>query len=182
MVATEEQAPGRATLAQRWLARLALVAAAAAVLVPLAAIGFRASVALVLVGMAGLGLTAAGIWWALTHKGLMRGVAIALAVAAPLTILVLYIRAGLTWVVLLALALLGVAVAAGRAALGRDPGPGRMHEYDAPPPKRPYLIMNPRSAGEGDPVRSQGQAEASGRGRPARGAEIIDCGPAGRRR
>jgi hypothetical protein len=47
MVTTEQEAPGRATVAQRWLARLALVAAAAAVLVPLAAIGFRASVALV---------------------------------------------------------------------------------------------------------------------------------------
>ena len=41
MVTTEQQAPGRATIAQRWLARLALVAAAAAVLVPLAAAGFN---------------------------------------------------------------------------------------------------------------------------------------------
>jgi hypothetical protein len=147
MVTTEQQAPGRATIAQRWLARLALTAAAAALLVPLAAIGFRASVALVLVGVAGLGLTAAGIWWALTHKGLMRGLAVAFAVAAPMTILVLYTRARLTWVVLLALALLGMAVAAGRAAPGRDPGPRKMHEYDVPPPRRPYLIMNPRSGG-----------------------------------
>jgi diacylglycerol kinase family enzyme len=147
MVTTEQQAPGRATVAQRWLARLALVAAAAAVLVPLAAIGLRASVALVLVGVAGLGLTAAGIWWALTHKGLLRGLAVALAVAAPLTVLVLYTRARLTWVVLLAFALLGMAVAAGRAALGRDPGPGKLHEYEVPPPRRPYLIMNPRSGG-----------------------------------
>ena len=80
MVTTEQEALGRATVAQRWLARLALVAAAAAVLVPLAAIGFRASVALVLVGMAGMGLTAAGIWWALTNKGLVRWLAIAVAV------------------------------------------------------------------------------------------------------
>ena len=47
MVATEQQAPGRATLAQRWLARLALVATAGAVLVRLVAAGFRASLALV---------------------------------------------------------------------------------------------------------------------------------------
>jgi diacylglycerol kinase family enzyme len=147
MVTTEQEAPGRATVAQRWLARLALVAAAAAVLVPLLVAGFRQSVALVLVGLLGMGLTAAGVWWALTHKGLVRGLAIALAVAAPVTILVLYTRARLTWVVLLAFALLGVAVAAGRAALGRDPGPGKMHEYDAPPPRRPYVIMNPRSGG-----------------------------------
>jgi diacylglycerol kinase family enzyme len=176
MVTTEQQAPGRATIAQRWLARLALVAAAAAVLVPLAAIGFRASVAVVLVGMAGLGLTAAGIWWALTHKGLMRGLAI--AVAAPLTILVLYTRARLTWVVLLAFALLGLAVTAGRAALGRDPGPGKMDEHDAPPPRRPYLIMNPRSGG-GKVARFGLKDKAEALGAEVallEGPEIIDVG------
>jgi diacylglycerol kinase family enzyme len=144
---TGQEAPGRATVAQRWLARLALMAAAAAVLVPLLVAGFRQSVALVVVGLVGMGLTAAGVWWALTHRGLVRWLAVALVVAAPATILVLYTRAGLTWVVLLALVLLGVAVAAGRAALGRDPGPGKMHEYEAPPPRRPFLIMNPRSGG-----------------------------------
>ena len=124
MAATEQEAPGRATLAQRWLARLGLAAAAAAVLVPLAAIGFRASVALVLVGVAGLGLTAAGIWWALTHKGLVRWLAVTVAVLAPLVVLVTYTSRGLLWVVLVAYVLLVLAVAAGRAALARDPGPG----------------------------------------------------------
>jgi Diacylglycerol kinase catalytic domain len=147
MVTTEQQAPGRATVAQRWLARLALVAAAAAVLVPLAAIGFRASVALVLVGVVGLGLTAAGVWWALTNKGLVRWLAIALAVLAPLVVLILYTSRRLLWVVLVALGLLAVAVAAGRAALGREVVPEKMREHDAPPPRRPYLIMNPRSGG-----------------------------------
>ena len=41
MVTTEQRVPGRASVAQRWLARLALVAAAAAVLVPPVAIGIR---------------------------------------------------------------------------------------------------------------------------------------------
>jgi diacylglycerol kinase family enzyme len=89
----------------------------------------------------------AGAWWALTNKGLVRGVAAALAVAAPLTVLVLYTRARLTWVVLLAVGLLVLAVAAGRAALGRDAIPERMREHDVPPPRRPFLIMNPRSGG-----------------------------------
>jgi diacylglycerol kinase family enzyme len=101
----------------------------------------------VLVGLAGLALTLAGAWWALTNKGLVRGVAAALAVAAPLTVLVLYTRARLTWVVLLAVGLLVLAVAAGRAALGRDAIPERMREHDVPPPRRPFLIMNPRSGG-----------------------------------
>jgi diacylglycerol kinase family enzyme len=143
MVTTEQETPGRATVVQRWLARLALVAAGAGVLVA----GLRQSIALVLVGLAGLALTLAGAWWALTNKGLVRGVAAALAVAAPLTVLVLYTRARLTWVVLLAVGLLVLAVAAGRAALGRDAIPERMREHDVPPPRRPFLIMNPRSGG-----------------------------------
>jgi diacylglycerol kinase family enzyme len=109
--------------------------------------GFRQSVALVLVGLAGLALTAAAVWWALAHKGLVRALTVALAVATPLTVLVLYTSARLTWVVLLALGLLALAVAAGRAALRRDAIPERLPEYDVPTPRRPYLIMNPRSGG-----------------------------------
>jgi diacylglycerol kinase family enzyme len=146
-VITEVEASGGATVAQRWLARLALVAAAAAVLVPLAAIGFRASVALVLVGVVGLALTAAGVWWALTNKGPIRWLAVALAVLAPLLVLILYTSRGLLWVVLVALGLLAVAVAAGRAALAREAVPQKMREHQVPPPRRPYVIMNPRSGG-----------------------------------
>ena len=147
MVTSEQQAPGRATLAQRWLARLALLAAAAAVLVPLVAIGFRASLAVTLTGVVGLALTAAGVWWALTHKGLVRWLAVTVAVLAPLVVLVLYTSRDLLWVVLVALGLLVLAVVAGRAALGREAVPEKMREHDVPPPSRPYLIMNPRSGG-----------------------------------
>jgi diacylglycerol kinase family enzyme len=147
MVTTEEQTPGRASVAQRWQARLALVAAAAAVLVPLVAIGFRGSLAVAVTGVVGLALTAAGLWWALTNKGLTRWLAAALAVAAPLVVLVLYVGRGLLWVVLVALGLLVVAVAAGRAALRGDVVPERMREHEVAPPTRPFLIMNPRSGG-----------------------------------
>jgi len=54
MATTSVEALGGATVAQRWLARLALVTAAAAVLMPPLVAGFRQSVALVLVGLAGL--------------------------------------------------------------------------------------------------------------------------------
>jgi diacylglycerol kinase family enzyme len=183
MVTAEQQAPGRTTVAQRRLARGALAAAGAAVLVPLAAIGLRASVTLVLVGLAGLGLTAAGVWWTLTHRGLVRGLAIALLVAAPVIIVVSYIRARLTWVVLLALALLGVAVVAGRAALGHDPGPGEMPEHDAPPPRRPFLIMNPRSGG-GKVARFGLKDKAEALGATVallEGPEIVDVGQLARK-
>jgi diacylglycerol kinase family enzyme len=147
MTTTEVEAPGDATVTQRWLARLALVAAAAAVLVPPLVAGLRQSLGLVLVGLAGLALTAAAVWWALANKGLVRALAVVLAVAAPLTVLFLYTRARLTWVVLVALALLALAVATGRAALRREAIPEKPPEYDVPPPRRPYLIMNPRSGG-----------------------------------
>jgi diacylglycerol kinase family enzyme len=147
MVTTEQQTPGRATVAQRWQARLALAAAAAAVLVPLVAIGFRASLAVTLTGVVGLAVAAAGVWWALTHKGLVRWLAVAVAVAAPLVVLVTYTSRGLLGVVLVAIGLLVGAVAAGRAALRGDAVPEKMREHDAPPPQRPYLIMNPRSGG-----------------------------------
>jgi diacylglycerol kinase family enzyme len=147
MVTTEVQAPGGVAVIQRWLARLALVAAAAAVLVAPVVAGLRQSIALVLVGLAGLALTAAGAWWALANKGPVRWLGAALAVAAPLTVLVLYTRARLTWVVLLSLGLLALAMAAGRAALRRDAIPERMREHEVPPSRRPYLIMNPRSGG-----------------------------------
>src|SRR4029453_17723991 len=147
MIASEQEEPATATVPQRWLARLALAAAAAAVLVPPGVAGLRQSIALVLVGLGGPGPTLARGGGALTNKGLVRGLAAAVAVAAPLTVLVLYTRARLTWVVLLAFGLLALAVAAGRAALRRDAIPERMQEHGVPAPRRPFLIMNPRSGG-----------------------------------
>ena len=92
---------------------------------PLLAIGFRASLAVAVTGVVGLALTAAGVWWALTNKGLVRWLAIALAVLAPLVVLILYTSRGLLWVVLVAIGLLALAVAAGRAALAARPYPRR---------------------------------------------------------
>jgi diacylglycerol kinase family enzyme len=147
MATTSVEAPGGATVAQRWLARLALVAAVAAVLVAPVVAGLRQSIAVVLVGLVGLAVTLAGVWWAVTNRGLVRWLAVAVAVLAPLVVLALYTSRELLWVVLVAFGLLAVAVAAGRAALRRDAIPERMREYDVPPPRRPYLIMNPRSGG-----------------------------------
>jgi diacylglycerol kinase family enzyme len=147
MTTTQVEAPGGATVTQRWLARLALVAAVAAVLVAPVVAGLRQSLALVLVGLAGLAVTLAGAWWALAHKGPARALAAALAVAAPLWVLVAYRGRGLLWVALVALGLLALAVAAGRAALRRDAIPERMGEHQVPPPRRPFLLMNPRSGG-----------------------------------
>ncbi|WP_328742503.1 diacylglycerol kinase family protein [Streptomyces caniferus] len=139
-------ATARGRRAQRRSALLAVAAAAAAALVLLVFAGLR-SVLLLGVGAAGLAVTAAGAWWALTRRGLLRILAGTLAAAAPAAVLLLYVWAGLLWVVLVSLGLWGLAVSAGGAALSRDPRPERTPETPAAPPRRPFLIMNPRSGG-----------------------------------
>ncbi len=147
MVAIEEQIPGRATVAQRWLARGAILAAAASIVVPLLAIGLQASLAAIIVGVLGLAVIGASVWWALTHQGIVRWLAIVLAAVVAVAVLILYTSKDVVWVLLVAFALQALAIALGREALRRDPSPGKMREHDAPLPRRPYLIMNPRSGG-----------------------------------
>ena len=79
---TEQEVPGRATVGQRWLARLAFAPAAAAVVVLVLAGALR-SVTALLAGLAGLAITCAAAWWFLTHRGPLRWLALALLVAAP---------------------------------------------------------------------------------------------------
>ncbi|WP_405890364.1 diacylglycerol kinase family protein [Streptomyces sp. NBC_00133] len=131
--------------ARRWFARLAIFAGAAVVLVLLVFAGIRAF-ALVGLGLAGLVLGAACAWWALARRGLVRILAFAVAAAAPVAVLVLYALSGLLWVVIVSVGLWAVAVSAGWAAL-RDIEPTGAPEFLTPPPRRPFLIMNPRSGG-----------------------------------
>ena len=137
---------GTVTAGQRWLARLVFAAALAALIVALVFAGLR-SVVLVLVGLAGLAVALAALWWFLTSRGLRRWLLGVLMIAAPVAVLVLYAVSGLFWVVVTALVLVGVAGAAGRAALARAEPPAGMIEYETPPPARPFVIMNPRSGG-----------------------------------
>ena len=137
--------PERTSPAQRWLARLAFLIAAVAVVLPLVAAGPRDSVAMIIVGIVGAGLTLAAGWWFLTHRGVVRVVAGILAVAAPVTVAVLYAGRGLLWIAVVTPLVAVVALAIGRAALAA-PGDGP-REYETPPPRRPFLIMNPRSGG-----------------------------------
>jgi diacylglycerol kinase family enzyme len=132
---------------QHWLARLAFVSAFAAVVVLV--IGGRSSIAVLTVGVLGLGLTLAGAWWFLSKRGVLRWLAAALAVASPLFVIWLYVSRNLLWAVALVLVLAAVAGAAARAALRPAPteDSAGMPERTAPPPVRPFLIMNPRSGG-----------------------------------
>jgi diacylglycerol kinase family enzyme len=159
-------------MSRRWTARLALAAGAAALLVLVVFAGLG-SVVLMGVGWAGLALTAAGGWWVLTHTGWIRVLAVLLVVAAPLGVLVLYVAAGLLWVVLVSLGLWVLAVSAGRAALVEDTSPS-MAECSVSRVARPFLIMNPRSGG-GKVAKFQLAERAR-----ALGAEVVVLDPARR--
>ncbi|MEU6069339.1 diacylglycerol kinase family protein [Streptomyces sp. NPDC047082] len=129
-------------------ARLALFALAAGVLVPLLAAGLK-SVLWALAGLAGLALTAAGLWWALAHTGVVRVAGMLLAVAAPLAVLALYATHGLIWEAALSLGLWLLAVTAARIALTPSgAAPGRHRDArPAEPPHSAWLLMNPNSGG-----------------------------------
>ena len=131
--------------AQRWLARLAVLAALAAIAVLL--VGGAKSLGVLISGVVGLALTLAGAWLFLSNRGLVRWLAAAAVVAVPVFVVVVYISRQLLWAVLLVVVLAAISVAAGRAAIVRArPSPG-MPERQTLPPYRPFMIMNPRSGG-----------------------------------
>ena len=139
-------APPAAARGQRWLARLAFAAAAASVVVLVLAGALR-SVTALLLGLAGLAIACAAGWWFLANRGIRRWLALAVLVAAPVFVIVVYVVAGLLWEVALSVALAVIAVAAGRAALGGGRLPDKPREHAATPPRQPFMIMNPRSGG-----------------------------------
>jgi len=89
---TESGAPARVTPGQRWLARLAFAAAFAAVVVVLLSGALR-SVTALLAGFAGLAIMCAAAWWFLANRGIVRWLACAVLVAAPVGVAALARRA-----------------------------------------------------------------------------------------
>ena len=70
-----------------------------------------------------------------------------LLVVAPIVVLVGFVRADLLWVVVVDAALWVAATAASRAAFAELVIDNTPVEHETPPPRRPFLIMNPRSGG-----------------------------------
>lgn len=130
----------------RLLARVALLCAVAAVAVLVAFAGAR-TVLVVLAGLAGLALAAAGIWWALARRGLIRVLGSLLAVAAPTAVLVLYASTSLLLAATASVALWAAAAGCAQLALRVDRPRHRMPSVRSEPPRRPVLLMNPRSGG-----------------------------------
>nr|WP_189148410.1 diacylglycerol kinase family protein [Streptomyces lacrimifluminis] len=154
---------GRAHARQRWAARGALGAAGLAVLLPIGYSGMG-SLLLGVFGVGGAVLTAAGLWWALARRGLVRGVGAVLAVATPIAVVVLFAAANLLGPAIASLALWVAALWAGKFALSST----RSHvlavpEYESPAPLRPFLLMNPRSGdGKVERFRLRQKAELLG--------------------
>ncbi|ELP63636.1 diacylglycerol/lipid kinase family protein [Streptomyces turgidiscabies] len=125
-------------------ARLAVSALLGSVLVPLVAAGLR-SVLWALVGIAGLALAAVGVWWTLAHTGVLRALGVAVSLLAPVAVLALYATSGILWAACLSLALWALAVVTARSALA--PGHVASEQAVAEAPRRPWVLMNPRSGG-----------------------------------
>src|SRR3954463_4976425 len=93
--------------ARQWWARASLALALLAALVLLAFAGRRSFWLLVLTAAAVVVLLGAGFWF-LQQRGALRWLALALALGAPLAVLVLFVAKGLLWVDLVAAGLLAV--------------------------------------------------------------------------
>lgn len=160
---------------KRWLARLSLVLmlAAAAVLIGFA--GLR-SLALVGIGVLGVCVVLAGGYWFLANRGVLRWLALALVILAPIAILVLYGWKHLIWVAVLSVVLALLAVVAARASLSTGGADTAMPTYPASPPKRAFIVMNPRS-GDGKVAKFGLKEKARALGAQVamlEGPEIID--------
>ncbi len=129
---------------RRWTARGAILAAIAGALIPAILAGLH-SLPLLLFGVAGIAISAAGAWMGLTHRGVGRLAGTAVTVVAVLGVVVVYALAEFLHIVVLSAALFLVAGVTARAALRGSARPAP--EYEAPAPRRPFLIMNPRSGG-----------------------------------
>ncbi|MFJ9844180.1 diacylglycerol/lipid kinase family protein [Kitasatospora sp. NPDC101155] len=129
----------------RNLARIALLCALAA-LVVVAFTGLHGLLVLI-AETVGLVLMAVGAWWVLAYRGVTRVVGAVLAVAAPIGVIVLAVVSEVLLPVVVALVLWFVGLALARSALRAARPPKAMPEREVPAPRRPVLIMNPKSGG-----------------------------------
>jgi diacylglycerol kinase family enzyme len=138
---------GEGTPTQRWLARLTFVLAGAAIVILLAVAGPK-SLAMLAVGVAAAVVSLAAAYVFLSRRGLLRWLALAVFVLAPIAVIVVYAFRDLLWVAVLSAAVWLLAGVTARLALAGTQPDWRMPERPAQPPAlHPYLIMNPKSGG-----------------------------------
>lgn len=160
---------------QAWWARLALVLVALGLVglaVAAASRGFRL---FLVVAVAAVVFVAAGYTF-LAFRGWRRSLSAVLLVALPLGLVVLIALNHLVLPVLLCIGVFALAVAASRLALTPEDADDGMPERVVPPPRHPFIIMNPRSGG-GKVARFDLRAKAEALGAEVamlEGPEIID--------
>ena len=137
-------------MTKRWLARASFLLMLAAAGLLLGFAGWR-SLTMILLAAVGVCALLAGGYWFLAHRGLLRWVALALVIAAPVFILIVFALHSLVWVAIVAVALILAAVGTARIALRDSPdsqdSPDGPRAPAAARPRHAFLIMNPRSGG-----------------------------------
>jgi diacylglycerol kinase family enzyme len=131
---------------RRWWARGSLALVAAALLLLLAFAG-DGGLWLVLFTAVAAAIVVASLFWFLLHRGPVRWLAVALAVATPVTLLAVFVANGLLWVAVLGAVLLVAGGAAAHTALRPHRAEWALPVTEAPPPRHPFVVMNPRSGG-----------------------------------
>jgi diacylglycerol kinase family enzyme len=131
---------------RRWWARASLGLAALSVVVLVAFAG-RRSLWLVLLTVGAVVVAVAAGFWFLQQRGVLRWLALALAVGGPCAVLVLFVVQRLLWVAVVAVVLLAASVFSARMALRPDRSAWVMPVTDAADPRHPFFVMNPRSGG-----------------------------------
>jgi diacylglycerol kinase family enzyme/membrane-associated phospholipid phosphatase len=157
---------------ERWWARAALACVVVAVGVLLGFAGRRSIVLAILTAVAAA-IVAAACFWFLLNRGVLRWLALAVALLVPVGVIVLLAADRLLWVVGLVVVLLATAAQAARTALRPPITAWGLQVEDVPPPGRPFLVMNPRSGGG-----KVARFELAERAR-ALGAEVVLLEPTG---
>ena len=135
------------TPAQRWLARLSFALAGLAIVIVLVFAGIK-SIGMLVVGLVAAAVTLGAAYFFLSQRGILRWLSLAVFVLAPIAVIVVYAFKDLLWVAIVAAVAWLLASMTARLALTADQPDWRMPERPAePPPRHPYLIMNPKSGG-----------------------------------
>jgi diacylglycerol kinase family enzyme len=130
---------------RRWLARLSFALAGLAIVILLVFAGLR-SLAMLAIAVAAAVVSLDAAYVFLSRRGVVRWLAFAVFVLAPVAVIVVYAFRHLLWVAIAAAAAWLLAGMTARLALTGDQEDVRMPEHPAQPPARhPYLIMNPKS-------------------------------------
>ena len=128
---------------QRWLATGAFGAVLAAVQVRIASEG-AIGPTLLGVGLVGSAAILAGGFWFIAKRGLRRWIGLAVVVVAAVLVVIIFLRADVVALAVIALGLVVLSGVAARHALRHTPEPS-MPVAAAPPPRRP--LMDPRCGG-----------------------------------